>query len=65
MESKGPTQTESVDALIVGAGFAGLYMLQKLKLQGLTAKIVEAGSGVGGTWFWNRLSRRALRYRKS
>ena len=54
MESKGRTQTESVDALIVGAGFAGLYMLQKLKLQGLTAKIVEAGSGVGGTWFWNR-----------
>ena len=54
MESKGPTQTESVDALIVGAGLAGLYMLQKLKLQGLTAKIVEAGSGVGGTWFWNR-----------
>ena len=54
MESREPTPTESVDVLIVGAGFAGLYMLHKLKLQSLTAKIVEAGSGVGGTWFWNR-----------
>ncbi|MEC9252712.1 MAG: NAD(P)-binding protein, partial [Pseudomonadota bacterium] len=54
MESKGTTPTESVDALIIGAGFAGLYMLHKLRLQGLNAKIVEAGSGVGGTWFWNR-----------
>ena len=46
MESKGPTPTESVDALIVGAGSVGLYMLQKIKLQGLPAKIVEEGSGV-------------------
>ena len=37
MESREPTRTESVDTLIVGAGFAGLYMLHKLKLQGLTA----------------------------
>lgn len=43
-----------VDALVVGAGFAGLYLLHKFRGMGLTARIVEAGSGVGGTWFWNR-----------
>ena len=43
-----------VDAVVVGAGFAGLYMLHKLRGLGLTARAFEAGSGVGGTWFWNR-----------
>lgn len=43
-----------VDAVIVGAGFAGLYMLHKLREQGLAAKIFEAGHDVGGTWYWNR-----------
>ncbi len=47
-------EQQRLDALIVGAGFAGLYMLHKLREQGLRAKVVEAGSGVGGTWFWNR-----------
>ena len=42
------------DAVIVGAGFAGLYMLQRLRQSGLSAHVFEAGSGVGGTWFWNR-----------
>jgi cyclohexanone monooxygenase len=42
------------DVLVVGAGFAGLYMLHKLREQGFDAKVVEAGSGVGGTWYWNR-----------
>ena len=42
------------DAIVVGAGFAGLYMLQKLKQQGLSARCFEAGSNVGGTWFWNK-----------
>jgi cyclohexanone monooxygenase len=42
------------DAVIVGAGFAGLYMLHRLRGLGLSARIYEAGSGVGGTWFWNR-----------
>ena len=46
--------TRSVDAVIVGAGFAGLYMLHHLREQGLSAQIIEAGNGVGGTWFWNR-----------
>ncbi len=45
---------ERFDAVIVGAGFAGLYMLHKLRQAGRTAVVLEAGSGVGGTWFWNR-----------
>ena len=42
------------DALIVGAGFAGMYMLYQLRNLGFTAKVIEAGDGVGGTWYWNR-----------
>ncbi len=42
------------DAVIVGAGFAGLYMLHKLRGMGFAARVLEAGSGVGGTWYWNR-----------
>ncbi|ALJ22344.1 flavin-containing monooxygenase [Microbacterium sp. No. 7] len=45
---------EVLDAVIVGAGFAGLYQLHKLRKIGLRARIVEKGSGVGGTWYWNR-----------
>jgi cyclohexanone monooxygenase len=44
----------SYDAVIVGAGFSGLYMLHKLRGLGLTARIYEGANGVGGTWFWNR-----------
>ena len=44
----------SHDVVIVGAGFAGLYMLQKLRGLGLSARVYEAGDGVGGTWYWNR-----------
>src|SRR5712672_350066 len=42
------------DVVIVGAGFAGLYMLFRLRGLGLTARVFEAGDGVGGTWYWNR-----------
>ncbi len=44
----------SLDVVVVGAGFAGLYMLHRLRGLGLRAKVLEAGDGVGGTWFWNR-----------
>ena len=44
----------TVDAVIVGAGFAGLYMLHRLRGLGLSARVIEAGDGVGGTWYWNR-----------
>jgi cyclohexanone monooxygenase len=42
------------DVLIVGAGFAGMYMLHRLRQLGLSALVCEAGAGVGGTWYWNR-----------
>lgn len=47
-------RVESVDAIIVGAGFAGLYALHKLRNLGLRVQVLEAGKGIGGTWFWNR-----------
>ncbi len=48
------TASTGVDVLIVGAGFAGMYMLHRLRQAGFTALVLEAGSGVGGTWYWNR-----------
>jgi cation diffusion facilitator CzcD-associated flavoprotein CzcO len=42
------------DAIVVGAGITGIYQLQRLVELGLSVKLIEAGSGVGGTWFWNR-----------
>jgi len=49
-----PEKNRTVDAVIVGAGFGGLYMLHRLRGLGLTARVFEAGKGVGGTWYWNR-----------
>ena len=49
------TETSSrLDAVIVGAGFAGLYMLHRLRGLGFSARVIEAADGVGGTWYWNR-----------
>ncbi len=42
------------DAIVVGAGFAGMYMLHRLRGQGMRVRVLEAGSSVGGTWYWNR-----------
>ena len=42
------------DAVVVGAGFAGLYMLHRLRGLGLSATVLEAAADVGGTWYWNR-----------
>ena len=43
-----------VDAIIVGAGFGGVYMLHKLRDElGMTAKVFEAGKDIGGIWYWN------------
>ncbi|MDL5155130.1 flavin-containing monooxygenase [Actinomycetospora termitidis] len=51
----GPPATSTVDAVIIGAGFSGLYMLHKLRDEmGLHARVFETGDGVGGTWYWNR-----------
>lgn len=49
-----PSGTTTPDAIIVGAGFAGLYMLHRLCGIGLKAVVLERGLGVGGTWYWNR-----------
>jgi cyclohexanone monooxygenase len=49
LEQAGP-----FDAVIVGAGFAGMYMLHRLRGMGFSVRVFEAGSGVGGTWYWNR-----------
>ncbi len=52
---EGDTQrADEFDVVVVGAGFAGLYALYRLRALGLKVKVFEAGSGVGGTWFWNR-----------
>ncbi|HEV7693259.1 MAG TPA: NAD(P)/FAD-dependent oxidoreductase [Hyphomonadaceae bacterium] len=47
-------EAKRVDVVVVGAGFSGLYMLHRLRGLGLSTAVVEAGSGVGGTWYWNR-----------
>ena len=48
------TQPELFDAIVVGAGFGGMHMLHSLRGMGLRAVAFETGTGVGGTWFWNR-----------
>jgi len=45
---------ETYDVVVVGAGFAGLYMLHRLRGLGFSARVYEQGGGVGGTWYWNR-----------
>jgi cation diffusion facilitator CzcD-associated flavoprotein CzcO len=51
----GSGETHNLDALVIGAGFAGLYQLLCLRDRlGLSVKALEAGGGVGGTWYWNR-----------
>jgi cation diffusion facilitator CzcD-associated flavoprotein CzcO len=42
------------DAIVIGAGISGLYMLYRLRELGLRVRVFEAGTGVGGTWYWNR-----------
>jgi len=51
---KDTPQVSDFDAVVVGAGFAGLYMLHRLRNAGFSVRVYEAGDGVGGTWYWNR-----------
>ena len=44
----------ALDALIVGAGFSGIYMLHRLRNLGFSCRVVEAADDIGGTWYWNR-----------
>jgi cation diffusion facilitator CzcD-associated flavoprotein CzcO len=48
------SEAEQFDMIIVGAGFSGLYALYRARELGISARLLEAGTGVGGTWFWNR-----------
>src|ERR1044071_1524978 len=43
-----------VDVVVVGAGFAGLYMLYRLRQLGFSTRVLETADDVGGTWYWNR-----------
>jgi cation diffusion facilitator CzcD-associated flavoprotein CzcO len=54
MSQTSSSPTGAFDVVIVGAGFAGLYMLHRLRELGFSARVYEAGSDVGGTWYWNR-----------
>ncbi len=49
-----PGKAEAYDVVVVGAGFSGMYMLHRLRGLGFSARVFEQGSGVGGTWYWNR-----------
>jgi cyclohexanone monooxygenase len=54
-QAGGEERVTDFDAVIVGAGFSGLYALHKLRNEmGLSARVYEAGGGIGGTWYWNR-----------
>ena len=50
----GASSPAEVDVVVVGAGFAGMYMLHRLRGMGLTARVFERATDVGGTWYWNR-----------
>ncbi|MCU1502557.1 MAG: cyclohexanone monooxygenase [Ilumatobacteraceae bacterium] len=45
---------DTVDVVVVGAGFAGLYMVHRLRQSGFSVQVFEAGTDLGGTWYWNR-----------
>ena len=50
----GTDNARELDAVVVGAGFSGMYMLHRLRTLGLETQVIEAASDVGGTWWWNR-----------
>ncbi|HYZ22361.1 MAG TPA: NAD(P)/FAD-dependent oxidoreductase [Rhodopila sp.] len=54
MEHTRAADSMEVDAIIIGAGISGMFMLYRLRELGMTARVFETGSDVGGTWYWNR-----------
>lgn len=54
MTTKTTSGTEAYDVVVIGAGISGMYALIRLRALGFTARAFEAGSDVGGTWYWNR-----------
>ena len=56
-ETQAPNEAAPIldyDAIIIGAGMSGLYQLHRLRELGLRVRVFEEGTGVGGTWYWNR-----------
>lgn len=53
LKNKLSNETKHYDAIVVGAGFSGLYMLHRLREAGLSVQVYEAAEGVGGVWYWN------------
>jgi cation diffusion facilitator CzcD-associated flavoprotein CzcO len=47
-------ETTTFDAIVIGGGISGIYQLYRLRALGLSVRVLEAGGGVGGTWYWNR-----------
>ena len=47
-------QVVDYDAIVIGAGISGMFMLYRLRELGMTARVFESGTDVGGTWYWNR-----------
>ena len=54
MTQSQPSRPAKVDAVVVGAGFSGLYMLYRLRALGYSTRVFDAANDVGGTWYWNR-----------
>ena len=53
-QQKNVKSNDQFDPVIIGAGFAGMFMLYRLQMLGVSARVYETGSDVGGTWYWNR-----------
>jgi cation diffusion facilitator CzcD-associated flavoprotein CzcO len=53
VKDRAEESAEELDVLVVGAGFAGLYQLDRLRSLGFSVKVIEAGSRIGGIWYWN------------
>jgi cation diffusion facilitator CzcD-associated flavoprotein CzcO len=56
MAANGKTRDDGLDydVIVIGAGMSGMYQLYRLRELGLSVRVLEAGTGVGGTWYWNR-----------
>jgi len=52
--ASGEAQPQKLDVIIIGAGLAGMYQLFRVRELGMSVRVIEAGSEVGGTWYWNR-----------
>lgn len=57
------TEVQELDALVVGAGFGGVYQLKVIRDAGYTVKLVECGTDYGGVWYWNRYPGARVRFR--